>query len=160
MDKDSTNQFLLLTDRIVNLTQQKNRIEAELELCLQKQRELVGKKIEPVQGKKRSRPKKPTKAVSRQTPPDSGFYAAVGREIQQLESGVAYFGDRLRVYEWGAMEPQMLLEKVYASSEAHNLKGELSVVPLTPDQVEVFSMSKELTLYCKDFGISRDRAIA
>ena len=152
--KGSTEEFLHITDTIVNLVQEKGRIEAEIEVLLQRQKELVGKKSKPPATEKKSRTPK-VELLS--NPPElvPGYYAVIGREILQAD-GVSYFGDRLVVYKWGCSDPNDLAKEACNGSDVLlDLFGELSVVPLTKDHVEIFKTSREPVFYCSDFGIER-----
>jgi hypothetical protein len=156
---DPTEEFLRITDEIVKLVQQKSGIEAELEVLLQRQRELLGKKSKPPAVDKKIKTPPVDKVVPLSNPPEMapGYYAVIGREILHA-NGTSYFGDRLVVYKWGCSDPHDMAKEFCTKNELSlDLNREISIVPLTKSHVEVFEIAREPVFYCRDFGIERPK---
>ena len=153
MKKDPVKELKLVQDELIKLVRQKSRVDSEIELCLHRQEQIVLGNSKPVT------PNKSRSESSSAPPPEEvvGFYAAIGRETHHLENKVAFFGDHLVIYQWGEMKPSELLKKAYDASDATNLNGELSIVPLTPALVELLSKLHEPVIYCNTLGIERPK---
>lgn len=156
---DPTEEFLRLTDEIVKLVQQKSGIEAEIEVLLQRQKELLGRKSKAQAVDKKIKTPAVAKVVPLSNPPElaPGYYAVIGREILRTNDA-NYFGDRLVVYKWGCKDPHDLAKEFCTEDDSHlDLNREISIVPLTKGQVEVFQVAREPVFYCRDFGIERPK---
>ena len=150
--KDSTEEFLRLTDEIVRLVQEKGRIEAELEVLLQRQKELVGKKDSSSKSapsyKGRSKPR-PSPIVE----PEPDYHAVIGLEV--IHNGDTHsVGERMAILKWGDRGEQELLRMAQESLDFFGVRVDLKTVQLTQRDVETLRAgSSDTVFYCSDLGI-------
>lgn len=144
---DSTEEFLRVSGEIIRLVQEKKRIEAEIRVLLQRQKQLVGKAPKPqTANRDRSEP-------VLELEPDSDYFAIVGLEVVH-EGGDTYsIGKRMVVHKWGDRREDELLKMANESIAFFGLTTELRSVELTKSQVEALRAGPDQAVYCSDLGI-------
>jgi len=149
---DPTEEFLRITDDIDKLVQQKSGIEAELEVLLQRQRELLGKKDKPSKSgtvnKDRSRPR-PIPVVE----PEPDYFAVIGLEVIH-DRGTHSVGERKVIHKWGDRSVDELFKMANESLAFFGVTVGLSSVQLTRSEVEILRLQPDNSVtYCSDLGL-------
>lgn len=147
---DPTEEFLRITDEIVKLVQQKSGVEAEIEVLLQRQRELLSKKDKPKSPPTYRDRSKPRPAPIVEPKPD--YFAVVGLEILH-EGDTHRVGDEMVVHKWGDRNVEELTKRAKESLDFFGVQVDLRTIKLTQRQVEALRAGPDLAVRCSDFGI-------